>query len=130
MPALARRWCEQGEHSSDAPRFVVSGGDIYQVFTAPVRAPDEIARVALGFAVDAALARELRDLVGVDVAFLTDSTRGSHGRSRRHCPSRGEARRRRLPGHAHAAVDHASPMSTSRCSSPWTKCWRRIGSWR
>jgi diguanylate cyclase len=73
---LARALQEQSEHSSDAPRFVVSGGDIYQVFMAPVRAPDEIARVALGFTVNAALARELRDLVGVEVAFLTDNTQG------------------------------------------------------
>jgi diguanylate cyclase (GGDEF)-like protein len=75
--ALARALVEQGEHSSNAPRFVVSGDDVYQVFTAPVRAPDEIARVALGFTVNAALAREMHDLVGVDVAFMTDSTRGS-----------------------------------------------------
>jgi diguanylate cyclase (GGDEF)-like protein len=75
--ALAKALMEQGEHKSNAPRFIVSGGDVYQVFMAPVRAPDEIARVALGFTVNAALAREMRDLVGVDVAFMTDSTRGS-----------------------------------------------------
>ena len=75
--ALAKALVEQGEHDSSAPRFVVSGSDVYQVFMAPVRAPDEIARVALGFIVNAALAREMRDLVGVDVAFMTDSTRGS-----------------------------------------------------
>jgi diguanylate cyclase (GGDEF)-like protein len=75
--ALARALVEQGEHSADVPRFVVSGDDIYQVFVAPVRAPDEIARVALGFAVNDTLAREMRDLVGVDVTFLTDTTRDS-----------------------------------------------------
>ena len=73
---LAKALMEQGEHSPDAPRFVVSGADIYQVFMAPVRAPDEIAQVALGFTVDATLANELRELVGVQVAFMTDSTRG------------------------------------------------------
>jgi diguanylate cyclase len=41
-----------------------------------VRAPDEIARIALGFAIDEKLARELRDLVGVDVAFLSGTTGG------------------------------------------------------
>ena len=73
---LSKALMEQGEHSPDAPRFAVSGSDIYQVFMASVRAPDEIARVALGFTVDATLASELRDLVGVQVAFMTDSTRG------------------------------------------------------
>ncbi|MEO8307033.1 MAG: EAL domain-containing protein [Pseudomonadota bacterium] len=75
--ALAKALIEQGEHSSSAPRFVVSGNDVYQVFMAPVRAPDEIARVALGFIVNDALAKEMHDLVGVDVAFMTDTTRGA-----------------------------------------------------
>lgn len=75
-PELARALVQQGEHDSAAPRFVVSGKDVYQVFMAPVRAPDEIARVALGFTVNEALARELRELIGVDVAFVTDATRG------------------------------------------------------
>jgi diguanylate cyclase (GGDEF)-like protein len=44
------------------------------VFVSPVRAPDEIARVALGFAIDESLARELKNLVGVDVAFLSGAT--------------------------------------------------------
>ena len=31
---LSKALMEQGEHSPDAPRFVVSGSDIYQVFMA------------------------------------------------------------------------------------------------
>ncbi|MEJ0099955.1 MAG: EAL domain-containing protein [Pseudomonadota bacterium] len=58
-------------------QFVVTSAGVYQVFTAPVMAPDEIGRVALGFAVDARLAEELHPLVGVEVAFLSgpDSAR-------------------------------------------------------
>ena len=37
--------------------------------SAPVLAPDEIARVALGFEVNSAFARELQDLIGVRVTF-------------------------------------------------------------
>jgi diguanylate cyclase (GGDEF)-like protein len=56
--------------ASGHARFVVTPGGVQQVFTSPVLAPDEIGHVALGFAVDARLARELRELVGVEVAFL------------------------------------------------------------
>jgi diguanylate cyclase (GGDEF)-like protein len=51
--------------------FIVANTAIYQVFAAPVLAPDEVGRVVLGFAVDNGLAAELRDLVGVEVAFLS-----------------------------------------------------------
>lgn len=56
-------------------RFVQSHAGVYQVFVAPVMAPDEIAQVALGFAVDEQLAAELHDLAGsdVEVAFLASS---------------------------------------------------------
>jgi len=52
-------------------RFIVAPSGVYQVFTSPVLVPDEIAHIALGFSVDERLANELRDLIGVDVAFLT-----------------------------------------------------------
>jgi diguanylate cyclase (GGDEF)-like protein len=52
-------------------RFIVTPSGAWQVFVSPVLAPDEIGRIALGFAIDESLARELRDLVGVDVAFLS-----------------------------------------------------------
>jgi len=56
---------------SGGARFIVSAAGVHQVFVAPVLAPDEIGLVAMGFAVDERLARELRELVGVEVAFLT-----------------------------------------------------------
>ena len=57
--------------NSRGAQFIMSRTGVYQVFTAPVLAPDEVGRVALGFSVDRKLAEELRKLVGVEVAFLT-----------------------------------------------------------
>jgi len=62
-------------------RFVVAPNGVYQVFMAPVLAPDEIARIVLGFSVDVGLAQELRDLVGVDVAFLTGAEGAQRARA-------------------------------------------------
>jgi diguanylate cyclase len=65
----ARELVRHGAHEPGKPQFLVADGRIFQVFTAPVLAPDEIARVALGFEVNSAFARELQDLIGVRVAF-------------------------------------------------------------
>jgi diguanylate cyclase (GGDEF)-like protein len=54
-----------------APRFVAVSGLVYQIFVAPVRAPDVIAWVALGFALDKPLADQIRKLIHVDVMFVT-----------------------------------------------------------
>jgi EAL domain-containing protein (putative c-di-GMP-specific phosphodiesterase class I)/GGDEF domain-containing protein len=62
-------------------RFIVAPNGVYQVFMAPVLAPDEIAHIVLGFSVDVSLAQELRDLVGVDVAFLTGAEGAQHARA-------------------------------------------------
>lgn len=56
--------------------FVVTDGAIYQVFAAPVGAPDEVGRVVLGFSVSDALADDLSEQLGVEVAFLTGSSAG------------------------------------------------------
>ncbi|HYP80387.1 MAG TPA: EAL domain-containing protein, partial [Steroidobacteraceae bacterium] len=66
-----------GKGTGDA-RFITAPTGVYQVFISPVLAPDEIAYIALGFSVDAGLAQELRDLVGVDVAFLTGPDGARH----------------------------------------------------
>jgi predicted signal transduction protein with EAL and GGDEF domain len=63
---------------SDGAQFIVGDEGVQQVFIAPVLAPDEIGHVAMGFAVDDSLARELRDLVGVDVAFLSGNDLAEH----------------------------------------------------
>jgi diguanylate cyclase (GGDEF)-like protein len=54
----------------EVPHFALLGGRLHQFFAAPVRAPDTIAWVVLGFAVDDTLARRIGDLVGVDVSFI------------------------------------------------------------
>ena len=56
--------------SPDLPHFEMLSGRLYQFFAAPVRAPDTIAWLVMGFAVDDALARKIGDLVGVDVSFI------------------------------------------------------------
>jgi len=57
----------RGQHNR--PRFMVFGRRTYQFFLSPVRTPEIIAWVAMGFAVDDALARNIRDLAGVEVTL-------------------------------------------------------------
>jgi diguanylate cyclase (GGDEF)-like protein len=58
----------------EQPNFRVFGAHSYQFFLAPVRTPETIAWVAMGFLADEALAARIRDLVGSEVAIVT------HGR--------------------------------------------------
>jgi diguanylate cyclase (GGDEF)-like protein len=51
------------------PQLLMLGRRTYQFFLAPVRTPEIIAWVAMGFAVDDALARKIRDLAGVQVTL-------------------------------------------------------------
>ena len=53
----------------DRPQFMVLGKRTYQLFLAPVRTPEIIAWVAMGFRVDDALARKIHDLAGVQVTL-------------------------------------------------------------
>ncbi|MGH8135928.1 MAG: cache domain-containing protein, partial [Steroidobacteraceae bacterium] len=61
---------DRAQMSPDLPHFGLQSGRLYQFFAAPVRAPDTIAWVVMGFAVNDALARKIGDLVGVDVSFI------------------------------------------------------------
>jgi diguanylate cyclase (GGDEF)-like protein len=54
-----------------ASRTVVLDGKLFQLVAVPVLAPETIAWVALAFEVDDAAARELRQLSGLEVSFLT-----------------------------------------------------------
>src|SRR2546423_2581296 len=67
-----------GDMSSvrDRPNFRVFGAHAYQFFLAPVRTPETIAWVAMGFVADEALAQKIRDLVGSQVAILTHGSDG------------------------------------------------------
>jgi diguanylate cyclase (GGDEF)-like protein len=63
----------------EQPNFRVFGAHSYQFFLAPVRTPETIAWVAMGFVADEALAARIRDLVGSEVAIVTH---GADGMSR------------------------------------------------
>src|SRR5262249_4446708 len=60
----------------EQPNFRVFGAHSYQFFLAPVRAPETIAWVAMGFVADDALAARIRDLVGSEVAIVTHGADG------------------------------------------------------
>ena len=62
----------RGPH--DQPSFMVFGQLPYQLFLAPVRTPETIAWVAMGFVVDDSLAQRIHDLAGAEVVLV------SHGR--------------------------------------------------
>jgi diguanylate cyclase len=65
LDASASKALLQGTYEGQsAPRFIVTSGVVYQIFIAAVRAPEEIAVVALGFALDQQLAEQ------IDVVFL------------------------------------------------------------
>lgn len=54
----------------DQPVFRVLANRAYQFFLAPVRTPETIGWVAMGFGVNDAFAGKMRDLVGADVTFV------------------------------------------------------------
>jgi diguanylate cyclase len=74
--AISEQLKQSVESQSGDAHFIITDDRVFQVFTAPVLAPDEIARVALGFAVDRDLALELKRLVGTDIAFLVSGKNG------------------------------------------------------
>jgi diguanylate cyclase (GGDEF)-like protein len=65
--------------SDAAAPFAVVGGRPYQIVFAPLRAPDVIAWVALGFALDRPLAQQLAALAGTDVSFIYREPAGAGG---------------------------------------------------
>ena len=60
----------------DQPSFMVFGQLPYQLFVAPVRTPDTIAWVAMGFVVDDSLAQRVRDLAGAQVVLVSHGPDG------------------------------------------------------
>jgi len=54
----------------DLPVFRALSDRYYEFFLAPVRAPETIAWVAMGFVVNDAFARKMRDLIGADVTLV------------------------------------------------------------
>ena len=53
-----------------APAFLVLGSDSYQLVLAPVRTPETIAWVAMGFLAEDKLAQRIHELVGSEVALV------------------------------------------------------------
>jgi diguanylate cyclase len=59
------------------PAFVVFGSEAYQLVLAPVRTPDTVAWVAMGFLADDALAQKIEELVGSQVAIAVHGQDGA-----------------------------------------------------
>ena len=66
----------------EQPNFRVFGAHSYQFFLAPVRAPETIAWVAMGFMADDALAKRIRDLVGSEGSEVAIVTHGADSQTR------------------------------------------------
>jgi len=60
----------------DQPVFRVMGDQVYQFFLAPVRTPETIAWVAMGFVVDDAFAQKMRALIGAEVTLVAHGHEG------------------------------------------------------
>jgi diguanylate cyclase (GGDEF)-like protein len=69
-PAL-RRLLSAADIAGNSPHVMVLGRRAYQFFLAPVRAPDIIGWVAMGFAIDDSLAHRMSALVGDAISFVT-----------------------------------------------------------
>jgi diguanylate cyclase (GGDEF)-like protein len=67
FPALVDASAATGRGSS----IVLIDGRVQQLVVVPVLAPDPIAYVAIGFEVDDAVARELNQITGLEVTFLS-----------------------------------------------------------
>jgi diguanylate cyclase (GGDEF)-like protein len=61
----------------DQPGFMVFGQLPYQLFLAPVRTPETIAWVAMGFVIDDSLAQRIRDLAGAQVVLVSRGRDGA-----------------------------------------------------
>ena len=91
--------------SPETPHFALLSGRLYQFFAAPVKAPDTIAWVIMGFAVTDATARRIGDLVDVDVSFVVAADGG-----RRNAASTLPADRRGLLPPVPVVVDRSRPF--------------------
>ena len=57
--------------AADRPHVMAIGGRPIQFFIAPVRAPEVIGYVAMGFAVDDTLAKRMSELVGAEISLVS-----------------------------------------------------------
>jgi diguanylate cyclase (GGDEF)-like protein len=75
-PAL-QRLMSAADIGGDSPHVMVLGGRAYQFFLAPVRAPEVIGWVAMGFAIDDGLARRMSELAGTAISFVSKDQAGA-----------------------------------------------------
>jgi diguanylate cyclase (GGDEF)-like protein len=68
--AELREMVEHPPSRSDSPAIRMVAGRPYQLVLAPVRAPEVIAWVAMGFVINDKLAADMAHLVGVEVSFV------------------------------------------------------------
>jgi diguanylate cyclase (GGDEF)-like protein len=77
VPELAlQRLLSAADIAGDSPHVMVLGGRAYQFFLAPVRAPEVIGWVAMGFAINDGLARRMSELAGTAISFVTRDQAG------------------------------------------------------
>jgi diguanylate cyclase (GGDEF)-like protein len=76
LEALALSLLDQAEQSDGATGTVVVAGRPFQIVVMPVKAPITIAWVVMGFAIDAQLARDMKELSALEVAILARSADG------------------------------------------------------
>ena len=62
---------EQSAVEGKASSIVLAGDQLRQLVVVPVKAPDPIAYIGLAFAVDDGVARELKELTGLEVSFMS-----------------------------------------------------------
>ncbi|HEX4388793.1 MAG TPA: EAL domain-containing protein, partial [Steroidobacteraceae bacterium] len=67
---------EDAAGAREQPTFRAFGAQAYQVVLAPVRTPETIAWVLMGFVADRALAQRIRELVGSEVQIVTHGADG------------------------------------------------------
>jgi diguanylate cyclase (GGDEF)-like protein len=68
---------ESAETAQQASAMVLLGGRLYELMIVPVLAPPPIAWVAVGFAVDDELARDMQRLTRLQVSFLSRPANGA-----------------------------------------------------
>ena len=71
-----QRLMSAADLASDRPHVMVLAGRAYQFFLAPVRAPETIGWVAMGFAIDDTLALHMSELAGAPISLVTHDETG------------------------------------------------------
>ncbi|MEO8444570.1 MAG: EAL domain-containing protein [Gammaproteobacteria bacterium] len=66
---------DSSDGRSTADAILIPGGGAYQIVVTPVRAPELIGWVCIGFVIDDALARAFKDLTNLDVSFAAADSR-------------------------------------------------------